>query len=237
MPHIEHSDYYSNILGLHIPVEITGHYGYPVIMFPTSQGSYTQNNDFHLNGSVSWLVEQGKIKLYNLQTIDSRSFYDDGIPPQERIRNYERYIQFLFKEFVPYIQKLHQTHRVAVAGASFGGYHAANFAFRFPDLVSHLICLSGAFSIRNFMDGYSDDLVYFNCPNEFVKNDEAWKFRHMHIVLSTSDQDICRDKNIDMAELLRAKGIDFWYDERKWINHDWPLWRMVFPMFMGRFFS
>jgi len=237
MPHIEHSDYYSNILGLHIPVEITGHYGYPVIMFPTSQGSYTQNNDFHLNGSVSWLVEQGKIKLYNLQTIDSRSFYDDGIPPQERIRNYERYVQFLVQEFVPYIQKLHQTHRVAVAGASFGGYHAANLAFRFPDLVSHLICLSGAFSIRNFMDGYSDDLVYFNCPNEFVKNDEAWKYRHMHIVLSTSDQDICRDKNIDLAELLRAKGIDFWYDERKWINHDWPLWRMVFPMFMGRFFS
>lgn len=237
MPHIEHSDYYSNILGLHIPVEITGHYGYPVIMFPTSQGSYTQNNDFHLNGSVSWLVEQGKIKLYNLQTIDSRSFYDDGIPPQERIRNYERYVQFLVQEFVPYIQKLHQTHRVVVAGASFGGYHAANLAFRFPDLVSHLICLSGAFSIRNFMDGYSDDLVYFNCPNEFVKNDEAWKYRHMHIVLSTSDQDICRDKNIDLAELLRAKGIDFWYDERKWINHDWPLWRMVFPMFMGRFFS
>jgi len=237
MPHIEHSDYYSNILGLHIPVEITGHYGYPVIMFPTSQGSYIQNNDFHLNGSVSWLVEQGKIKLYNLQTIDSRSFYDEGIPPQERIRNYERYVQFLVQEFVPYIQKLHQTHRVAVAGASFGGYHAANLAFRFPDLVSHLICLSGAFSIRNFMDGYSDDLVYFNCPNEFVKNDEAWKYRHMHIVLSTSDQDICRDKNIDMAELLRAKGIDFWYDERKWINHDWPLWRMVFPMFMSRFFS
>lgn len=237
MPHIEHSDYYSNILGLHIPVEITGNYGYPVIMFPTSQGSYTQNNDFHLNGSVSWLVEQGKIKLYNLQTLDSRSFYDDSIPPQERIRNYERYVQFLVQEFVPYIQKLHQTHRVAVAGASFGGYHAANFAFRFPDLVSHMICLSGAFSIRNFMDGYSDDLVYFNCPNEFVKNDEAWKYRHMHIVLSTSDQDICRDKNIDMAELLRAKGIDFWYDERKWINHDWPLWRMVFPMFMGRFFS
>ncbi|MDQ1096393.1 MULTISPECIES: alpha/beta fold hydrolase [Chryseobacterium] len=237
MPHIEHSDYYSHILNMHVPVEITGHYGYPVIMFPTSQGSYTQNNDFHLNGSVNWLIEQGKIKLYNIQTIDSSSFYDNNIPPQDRIRNYERYIQFLIQEFVPYIQKLHQTHRIAVAGASFGGYHAANFAFRFPDLVSHLICLSGAFSIRNFMDGYSDDLVYFNCPNEFVKNDAAWKYKHMHIVLSTSDQDICRDKNIEMAEILRSKGIDFWYDERKWISHDWPLWRMVFPMFMGRFFS
>jgi esterase/lipase superfamily enzyme len=59
----------------------------------------------------------------------------------------------------------------------------------------------------------------------------------MHIVLSTSDQDICKEKNVEMAEILRIKGIDFWYDERKWIGHDWPLWRMVFPTFIGTFFS
>ncbi len=162
MPHIEHTDYYSNILGISLKVEVTGHYGHPVIMFPTSQGQYTQNHDFHLNGSINWFVEQGKVKLYNIETIDSWSFYDNTISPRQRIRNYERYVQFLIKEFVPYIQKLHKTHRVAVAGASFGGYHAANFAFRFPDVVSHLFCLSGAFSIRSFMDGFSDDLVYFN---------------------------------------------------------------------------
>lgn len=237
MPQIEHTDYYSNILGTSLKVEVTGHYGHPIIMFPTSQGQYTQNHDFHLNGSINWFVEQGKVKLYNIQTIDGWSFYDEKISPQQRIKNYELYVQFLIQEFVPYIQKLHNTHRVAVAGASFGGYHAANFAFRFPDVVSHLVCLSGAFSIRNFMDGYSDELVYFNCPREFVKNDEAWKYKHMHIVLSTSDQDICKDKNLEMADILSAKGIDFWYDERKWINHDWPLWRLVFPTFIGAFFS
>jgi esterase/lipase superfamily enzyme len=136
MPHIEHTDYYSNILGTSLKVEVTGHYGHPIIMFPTSQGQYTQNHDFHLNGSINWFIEQGKVKLYNIQTIDAWSFYDEKISPQQRIRNYERYVQFLIQEFVPYIQKLHKTHRVAVAGASFGGYHAANFAFRFPDVVS-----------------------------------------------------------------------------------------------------
>jgi esterase/lipase superfamily enzyme len=164
-------------------------------MFPTSQGQYTQNHDFHLNGSINWFIEQGKVKLYNIQTIDAWSFYDENFSPQQRIRNYEKYVQFLIKEFIPYIQKLHKVHRVAVAGASFGGYHAANFAFRFPDVVSHLFCLSGAFSIRNFMGGYSDELVYFNCPREFVKNDEAWKYKHMHIVLSTSDQDFKSKRN------------------------------------------
>ena len=237
MPRIEHTDFYSHILGIKLNVEVTGHYGYPIIMFPTSQGQYTQNHDFKLNDSISSLVDEGKVKLYNLETIDAYSFYDKKIHPSERIRNYEKYMQFLAQEFVPYLQKMHSEHRVAVAGASFGGYHAANFAFRFPDLVSHLFCLSGAFSIRNFMDGYDHELVYFNCPREFVLNDEAWKYRHIHIVLSTSDEDICLDQTKEMSGILHSQGIDHWYDEQKWISHDWPLWRMVFPKFVGRFFA
>lgn len=237
MPRIEHTDYYSNILGTSLKVEVTGHYGHPIIMFPTSQGQYTQNHDFKLNESINHFIDGGKVKLHNVATIDEYSFYDKNRSPSERIRNYEMYVQFLIQEYVPYIQKLHGVHRVAVAGASFGGYHASNFAFRFPDVVSHLFCLSGAFSIRNFMEGFNSETVYFNCPREFVVNDEAWKYQHMHIVLSTSDQDICLEQTKEMAGILASKGINHWYDEQKWINHDWPLWRMVFPKFIGRFFS
>lgn len=237
MPRIEHTDFYSHILGTSLKVEVTGHFGYPILMFPTSQGQYTQNHDFKLNDSINSLVEEGKVKLYNIETIDNYSFYDKNIPASERIRNYELYMQFLSQEFVPHLQDMHSEHRIAVAGASFGGYHAANFAFRFPDVVSHMFCLSGAFSIRNFMDALSNDLVYFNCPREFMVNEEAWKFNHMHIVLSTSDEDICLNQTREMAEILTSKGINHWYDERKWISHDWPLWRMVFPIFVGRFFG
>ena len=106
------------------------------------------------------------------------------------------------------------------------------------DVVSHLFSLSGAFSCRSLVDYYTDMMVYFNCPEEFVANDnESWKYKHMHIVLSTSDEDICLDKNIRMSKILGAKGINHWYDEQKWIKHDWPLWKMVFPKFIGTFFS
>ncbi|KIA90440.1 alpha/beta hydrolase-fold protein [Kaistella jeonii] len=237
MPRIEHTDFYSHILGMSLKVEVTGHFGHPILMFPTSNGDYTQNHDFKLNESINWFVEHGKVKLYNIETIDKYSFYDKNIHPSERIRNYELYMQFLIQEYVPYLQALHSEHRIAVAGASFGGYHASNFAFRFPDVVSHLFCLSGAFTIRNFMDGFSNDQVYYNCPREFMKNDVAWKYSHMHIVLSTSDEDICLAQTQEMAGILASKGISHWYDERKWISHDWPLWRMVFPMFIGKFFS
>ena len=236
MPNSTHTDYYSHILGRSIKVEINGHYGYPIIMFPTSMGSYTQNADFHLNNSVAHFTDSGKIKLFNLETIDELSFYADWLSPSERVANYEKYVQFLIQEFIPYIQKTHNTHRVAVAGCSFGAYHAANFAFRFPDVVSHLIAMSGAFSIRNFMDGQNVDLAYFNSPEEFMPNEESWKFNHMRIVLSTSDQDVCLGKNLNMSSILSQKNIDHWYDEKKWISHDWPLWRMVFPEFIGAFF-
>lgn len=237
MTSTEHTDYYSHILGMSLKVEVTGHYGYPILMFPTSRGSYTQNHDFKLNESIDFLVSSGKVKLYNIETLDSESLYDKTLSPQDRIYIYDLWVQFMSLEFIPFIQKSHQTARVALAGASFGGYHVANLAFRRPDLVSHLFCLSGAFTIRNFMDGYNSNLVYFNCPREFVPNDEAWKYRHMHIVLSTSDQDICLEQTREMSAILSKKQIDHWYDEQKWISHDWPLWRMVFPTFVGKFFG
>lgn len=232
-----YTDYYSHLLGMSLPVEITGGSGYPLLMFPTSQGSFTQNSDFKLTDTIQCLVDERKIKIYNIQTIDNQSLYDKSIAPEERIRRYDLYMRFLSEEYIPYLQKEHSTHRIAAAGASFGAFHTANVAFRFPDLVSHAVCLSGAYSCRSFMDGFSNDLVYYNSPAEFMRNEQAWRFGHMKIVLSTSDEDICLQPTREMAEILSSRGINFWYNEQKWIAHDWPLWRMVFPKFMGEFFG
>lgn len=237
MPQIKEFKYFSHILGRDIAVEVTGHWGYPVIMFPTSYGSYVQNRDFGLNDSVSKYVEEGKIKLYNIQTLDGETFYASHLNGEQRIYNYDLYMQFFIKEFTPFIQKENNTHRFAVAGCSFGGYHAANVAFRFPDVISHLFSMSGAFSIRNFIPGSTNDKVYFNCPDEFMRNEESWKYHHMKIILGTSEWDICKDKNQAMAALLSAKGIPHRYDEKKWAEHDWPLWKMAFPEYIHSCFG
>ncbi|MGB5274854.1 MAG: alpha/beta fold hydrolase [Flavobacteriaceae bacterium] len=236
MADIQYIPYYSNILSRNINVEVTGHWGHPVLMFPSSGGQFTQNTDFGLNGSVMRFVDEGRIKLYNVETIDMLSFYADDLASEVKIHNYELYMQFLKEELIPYIQNECNTHRVAVAGVSFGGYHAANTAFRYPDLVSHLFTMSGVFNIRNFTP-LSDDLrIYLNCPDEFMQNAEGWQYHHMQIVLSTSDWDSCQPKNQNMAGILEAKGIPYWYDEKKWIEHDWPLWKMVFPEYIGKYF-
>lgn len=236
MAKVEHIPYYSNTMGRNINIEVTGHWGHPILMFPSSGGQYTQNTDFGLTGSVMQFIEEGRIKLYNVETIDMMSFYDDAMNTEHKMHNYELYMQFLQNEMIPYIQEQCNTHRIAVSGVSFGGFHAANTAFRFPDLISHFIGMSAAFSIRK-MAPLSDDMrIYFNCPEEFMQNEEGWKYNHMQIVLGTSDWDICRDKNIHMSGILNSKGIDHWYDEKKWTPHDWPLWKMMFPEYVNNYF-
>lgn len=84
--------YYSNTLGRNINVEIMGHWGHPILMFPSSGGQYTQNSDFGLNASVMQFVEEGRIKLYNVETLDMLTFYNDSMNSETKIHNYELYM-------------------------------------------------------------------------------------------------------------------------------------------------
>lgn len=219
--------YYSHILGRHIEIVITGHWGYPIVMFPTSMGNVYQNKDFGLLDAISNEIQAGKVKVYNVESIDFQSFYNKDLPPNIKIYNYNLYTEFLHKELYPWIQRECSVHRVAVAGCSFGAYHAANFAFKYPDAVSHLFSMSGVYSIKSFMNGYYDDLVYYNSPTDFMPNQEEWKYNHQQLVLGTSDWDICKTDTLNMSQLLSFKGINHWYDEKKWASHDWPLWKMM----------
>jgi len=98
------------------------------------------------------------------------------------------------------------THRVAICGASLGAYHAANIAFRHPDLISHLISLSGAFDISDFFDGYYDDNVYFNSPYDYLPNlPDPWRFNHMGLILGTGEWDNTRHESLRMSGFSMRK--------------------------------
>ncbi len=227
--------YYSHILGRNIELVIHGHWGYPILMFPTSMGNVWQNKDFGLLDTIANRIENGEVKIYNVASIDHESLYAKNLSPAVKIYNYNLYVRFLHEELVPYIQRECNVERIGIGGCSFGGFHAANYAFKHPDKVNFLICMSAAYSIKSFMSGYYDDHVYFNSPVDYLPNAESWKYNHLKIVLGTSDWDICRNDNIEMSRLLGEKQIDHWYDEKKWASHDWPLWKMMFPEYLNAF--
>ncbi|MEM6522592.1 MAG: alpha/beta hydrolase-fold protein [Bacteroidota bacterium] len=229
----EHFRWYSQTLSKDIDMLVYGHAGYPVIIFPTTMGRYYESKDFKLIESARWFLEQGLIQIYCPDSIDAHSWYNKSIHPADRVRNHNWYDQFILNEVVHNIRVEKSTPKVCVAGASFGGYHAANFAFRHPDSVSHLFTMSGAFDVKSFMDGYYDDNVYFNNPVDYLPDSNQPDLWQMNIVLGAGEWDICLEANKTLSGILNNKGINHWFDIRKWAEHDWPIWRDMFPHYLS----
>ena len=229
----QHHKWYSGHLSMDIDMLVFGEKGYPIILFPTSMGRYFENKDFKLIEAAAWFINQGLVKIYCPDGIDNLSWYNKNIHPAERVRNHMYYDMMLKDEVIPLAQKETGVHKVATAGCSFGGYHATNFAFRHPELVKYVFNMGAAFDIKDQLDGYYDDNVYFNNPTDFLPH--AWdeNYRDMQVILGTGEHDICLEANIRFAEILKNKGISHWLDIRKGANHDWPVWREMFAHYLS----
>ncbi len=70
-----HIHFYSHIIGRSLDLYVTGHWGQPILMFPTSMGSAHQNRDMGILGSIHNYINDRKIKTYNIASIDFETFY------------------------------------------------------------------------------------------------------------------------------------------------------------------
>ncbi|MDN3493290.1 esterase family protein [Winogradskyella bathintestinalis] len=230
----EHFKWYSPTLSKDIEMLVFGHSGYPVILFPTTMGKHNECKDMKLVESARWYLEEGLIQIYCPDGINELSWYNKHIHPSLRAKNHAIYDTFIMNEIVNKICDEKGLQKVAMAGPSFGGYQAANFAFRHPEKVSHMFSMSGSFDIKSFVDGHYDDNVFFNNPVDFMPDANHPDLWNMKIILGVGEEDICLDANRRMASILEKKNIPFWYDERKWAKHDWPLWREMFPHYLSK---
>lgn len=87
----EYFKWYSPNLSRDIEMLVFGHAGYPVILFPTSMGSFYENRDQGLIGSAHWFIEQGLVQIFCPDSVDKDSFYNKKIHPVHRIRNHMWY--------------------------------------------------------------------------------------------------------------------------------------------------
>jgi esterase/lipase superfamily enzyme len=229
----QHHRWYSQQLGREMDMLVFGEKGFPVILFPTSMGRYYENKDFQLIESARWFVERGFIKIFCPDGIDQDSWYNRSIHPADRVKNHIWYDQMLQHEVVPFAMHSTGVNKVVTAGCSFGGYHATNFAFRHPEMVKYVFNMGAAYDIKDQLDGYYDDNVYFNNPLDFIPNSWNEAYRDMHVVLGTGEWDICLDANIKLAQILQNKGVSHWLDIRYQANHDWPVWKQMFPHYLS----
>jgi esterase/lipase superfamily enzyme len=173
-----------------------------------------------------------------VDSVDLESWYNRGAHPYHRVRRHIQYENYILQEALPFVRSRSHGDRTGVTGCSFGGYHAVNFAFRHPDLVSHCVSMSGAYDIHSHLNGFYDDECYFNCPVDYLQNlNDPWfldRMRAMHIRLAAGENDICRGANEHLSGLLHAKGVphalDIWGEGAV---HDWPLWKRMAAAYFG----
>lgn len=234
----EYERWNSPALNREMEMLVFGHAGTPLLVFPTSMGRFYDYENRNMIGALRHRYQAGELQAFCVDSVDTESWYNRGVPPRTRIERHMMYERYLLDEVIPYIRRKNGAERVIVTGCSFGGYHSANFAFRHPELVEGVVSFGGAFDISQFVDGYFDEDKYFHCPPEFLANltdaRVLEELRRLRIVLAAGEHDMCLRENQRLSRILQDLGIphtlDIWGSGA---GHDWPWWEQMAVKFFA----
>lgn len=230
---IEYFKHYSSHLNRDMEFKVYGHGGRPVLFIPCQAGRFFDFESFHMIDYWAKWIEEGRCTVYAIDTIDNEAWAAQGADNRWRIENHERWYNYVVEEMVPTIHSMSGWQGIMTFGASMGAMHAANLFFRRPDLFDSVFAISGLYDSLDFFGGYMDDLVYNNCPVNYLAN-MPWDHHYINMyndrkILIVVGQGNWEGPLIEstrrLEAVLREKGIhaqvDYWgYD----VDHDWPWW-------------
>jgi esterase/lipase superfamily enzyme len=233
--------WHSPRLGLDMPVVSYGYAGHPLLLLPTAQADFLENERFFLIKAIEPYIFEGRVRVFSIDSINRYAWMNDDVHVLEKARRQRLYSAYIEEEVVPHIRRECGAHaRIGISGASFGCFHAANQFFRRPDVFDTLIAMSGFFNLEpGYTEGLMNDDIYFNNPGSFVKNmsdddlDVVRRHCQIHIVTGQGAYE-APNKSREFSGLLWSKGIphnlDLWGHD---VNHDWPWWRRMLDHYIG----
>ncbi len=80
-----------------------GHWGRPVLVFPSERGRAWDYENNGMVGAVADLVDGGRCKLYCVDSFDEQTWSDDSLPLEERARRHGAYASWIIDRVVPWI--------------------------------------------------------------------------------------------------------------------------------------
>jgi esterase/lipase superfamily enzyme len=225
-----------------------GHYGRPVLVFPSEAGRAW---DFENNGMVDAignLINDGRVKLYCVDTLDADTWADKGLPIEERALRHEIYTRWLTHHVVPHIHSdTSPGAELITLGCSLGAYHAVHFSMQRADLVPLAIGLSGNYDVSTWGSwGDRGDATYFANPTDYVPNLHGdhldWLRGRLSILLVVGQgawethPTGALPSTVRLAGMLQEKGIrcelDLWGFD---VSHDWEWWQRQLAHHLPRF--
>lgn len=216
---------------------VFGHGGARVIIFPTSRGRFFEWEDRGMIAALSQHLREGWVQLFCVDSVDEESWYCDWAHPSGRAARHAAYDAYLRDEVLPFSTSINDTPFAITAGASFGGYHAATFGLRHPQLVQRIVALSGLYDIRRFVGGYYDETVYRFNPVDFIPNEHDAErmtaLQRQDIILATGRDDPLMESARRLSAALWHKGIGNALREWDGWAHDWPCWQHMITHYIG----
>jgi esterase/lipase superfamily enzyme len=227
-------------------VVVHGHYGRPLLAFPSEQGRADQYEERGMIAAVGDLVAAGRVKVYCVDSWDAGTWHDRGLPLEERARRHDVYERWLLERVVPFVyHDLGGPQEILLTGPSFGAYHAVNFCLKRADLFPVAIGMSGVYDVSVQGGGERGDSVYFNNPMDYVANlagdHLGWLSAQASLLLvcgqgQWEDTTGALESTKRFGSLLAEKGIrhevDLWGHD---VPHDWPSWRRQIAHHLPRF--
>jgi esterase/lipase superfamily enzyme len=233
--------WYSPRLESDVTVVRWGHFGRPVIVFPTAGGDAEEVERMLLIDALGDLIEAGRIKVYSCDSIAGYAMVRGDGDARYRAALLNGFHGFVREEMIPAIWADCRTPGadVVVSGASIGAFNAIAVLCRYPEVVSHAIAMSGTFDVASFIGPDAGEALYFATPLYFLpglQGPALQRLQHRFAVLASGEG---RWENIEnswrLAEVMGQKGIpnrvDPWGPE---YDHDWPTWRAMLPHYLSQ---
>jgi len=225
-----------------------GHWGRPVLVFPSEQGRAYDYENNGMVGAVADLIDAGRVKLYCVDSFDAQTWSRADLPLEERARRHGAYESWIVDHVVPFVHAdCGGPIDIATTGCSLGAFHAVNFALKRADLFPVAIGLSGNYDASAWNAwGERGDATYFNNPVDYVAHlggDHLdWLRSRLSIVLVVGQgawethPTGALPSTRQFAGLLQDKGIpcelDLWGHD---VAHDWPWWQRQLAHHLPRF--
>ena len=235
------SSWYSDRLQSQVRLSRWGHYGTPVLLFPTAGGDAEECERFQLIHSLEPLLSDGRIKVYSVDSVAGSAWISGRHHPLHCAWLQNRFDEFVVSEVVPAIcTDCHAPQiQIITAGASIGALNAVASLCRHPELFSNAIGMSGTYDLSHWLHGEWSDDFYYSSPIHYLpglgEGEQLQRLRTRNILLPTGEG---RWENPGetwkMAHVLGSRGIpnrvDLWGSQ--W-DHGWPTWREMLPKYLA----
>jgi esterase/lipase superfamily enzyme len=219
-----------------------GHYGRPVLIFPTAGGDLEEIERHGLVQALSGLVDAGRVKVYSVDSVAGSHWISERHAPEYASRVQNLFDAYIYEEVLPLIRHdcVSGDIEVLVAGASIGAFNAVATICRHPDAVSVAIGMSGTYDLSRYLGGRWNDDFYFSSPLHYVPGlpggSQLDALRRRFVLLATgSGRWEDAGESWRMADALGARSIPNRVDD--WgghYDHDWATWREMLPQYLAQ---